>query len=747
MPMRTPRFLVSALLLATFLGVLPVVAVPAVAQQDGNDAQIIVSNPVYPVLTMPASDAPTPVIVPAYPQEINPRKNYRTDFDPNFTVQGGPDPLLPLQLAAPPAAFDAFDTPIFNFDGQGYTFLNPPDTVGDVGANHYIQMINATLVAVYNKATGGLLQQFDLTTLGGCTTGNGDPIVLYDQMADRWLLSEFGAGNSLCVFISQTADPLGAYYSYQFTTPSFPDYPKYAVWPDAYYVTANESSPSAFALDRNKMLAGLAATSQRFTAPSLSGFGFQAMTPSDLDGMNPPPPGAPNYIMRHRDTEAHGPGGLPVSDILEIWAFHVDFATPANSTFTQLPNIVTAEFDSDLCGFSSFFCIGMPGVPQGSSSSLDPLREVIMNRLAYRNFGDHETLVGNFVTDVDGANTGGVRWFELRKVGAGAWSLYQEGTYSPTTDNRWMGGIAMDGAGNIALGYNVSAFGGLVYPSLRYAGRLSSDPLGTMPQGRVHLDRRRRRQRQQPLRRLLRHERRSGGRLHLLVHRRMEPHHPVEHPHRRVQVRRLWHAGLLPRRDSPGIERLRSGGRRLHGERRPGFRFHRPGDPRHHRHAGRRDHPLRYQPRHSAGIELLDPGHRGSRCRQLLVRRHRQLDHSHQDDDCRLERLYRFAGSADPDFAGQRRAERACDSDVHLGRRGGSELLQHRGRDRRRLHQHRRLGFRPGRSDLDLERGARTPAHTTSGVSGPPTPAARGSTRASSTSPPSPPPATAALAR
>ncbi|MBK6430779.1 hypothetical protein [Candidatus Amarolinea dominans] len=149
--------------------------------------------------------------------------------------------------------------------------------------------------------------------------------------------------------------------------------------------------------------------------------------------------------MRHLDTEVHGPSGFPSSDILEIYAFHVDWTTPASSTFTKLADIVTAEFDSSLCGLTSFYCMGMPGVAQGSSSSLDPIREVIMNRLAYRNFGSHETLVGNFVTDINGNNIGGVRWFEMRKVGAGAWSLYQEGTYAPTTaDNRWMGGIAMD---------------------------------------------------------------------------------------------------------------------------------------------------------------------------------------------------------------------------------------------------------------------------------------------------------------
>ena len=455
-------------------------------QQETAVGQFMVSDPVTPVLTLAGRDAPPPVVVPRLDREINPRMNTNAKIDPNFTVKGGPDPLLPLQAAAPAASPDAFGTPIFNFNGQGYTFVNPPDTVGDVGANHYVQMINATDVAVYNKTTGALIQAFALTSLGGCSTGSGDPIVLYDQLANRWFLSEFGSGNGLCVFISQTPDPLGAYYSYQFNMPSFPDYPKYGVWPDAYYATANENSPSIMALDRTRMLAGLSATFQRFTATALSGFSFQALTPGDLDGMTPPPAGAPDYIMRHRDTEVHGPSGFPGSDILEIYAFHVDWTTPANSTFTKLPDIVTAEFDSDLCGLSSFYCMGMPGVPQGSTSSLDPLREVIMNRLAYRNFGSHETLVGNFVTDINGNNIGGVRWFELRKTGAGAWSLYQEGTYAPTTsDNRWMGGIAMDGAGNIALGYNVSSQ--TVYPSIRYAGRLAADPLGTLPQGEYTL--------------------------------------------------------------------------------------------------------------------------------------------------------------------------------------------------------------------------------------------------------------------
>ena len=129
--------------------------------------------------------------------------------------------------------------------------------------------------------------------------------------------------------------PGGTYYFYDFTTPTFPDYPKYAVWPDAYYVSSNETNPTAYALNRTRMLSGLSATFQRFTAPSLSGFGFQSLIPADLDGATPPPAGAPGLFMRHRDTEVHGPAGYPNQDILETYAFHVDWTTPANSTFTK----------------------------------------------------------------------------------------------------------------------------------------------------------------------------------------------------------------------------------------------------------------------------------------------------------------------------------------------------------------------------------------------------------------------------
>ena len=419
------------------------------------------------------------------PRRVIPR---RTDSNLEGTRQSRLDPLLEIQKKASRGnASRVFTTPDLNFEGTPFTGARPPDTVGDVGPNHYIQMVNGagvgSVVRIFDKTGALQAGPFALDTLWGgpppCTSGLGDPIVLYDRIADRWLMSEFSAaGNNLCIYISQTADPIaGGWFNYQLGTPNFPDYPKYGVWSDAYYVSTNESSPAAYALERSQMLLGLAAGAQRFTAPNLAGFGFQALTPGDLDGPTAPPAGSPGLFMRHRDTEAHGPGGNPAQDFLEIFELDVDFAVPANSTFTGPTSIAISEFDSDLCGFFSFFCFPQPG----TANTLDPLREVVMWRSQYRNFVTHETLVGNLVTDVDGTDHGGIRWFELRKTGIGPWTLFQEGTFAPDAHHRWMGSIAMDKDGNIALGHSISS--STVFPSIRYVGRLVTDPLGTLPQG------------------------------------------------------------------------------------------------------------------------------------------------------------------------------------------------------------------------------------------------------------------------
>jgi hypothetical protein len=416
---------------------------------------------------------------PGDPIKEIPRRHHHP---PRITPPGSKpqiDPLLAAQARAPQTRSP--QPPILNFAGQGFAGAFPPDTVGDVGIDHYVQMVNSAggaVFAVYDKSNGSLVAgpiALDSLGTGVCANGLGDGVVLYDQLADRWLLSEISTfGNTLCVYVSKTSNPItGGWFAYQFYTPDLPDYPKYGVWPDAYYAATNESNPTVYAFNRAQMLAGGVATAQRFTAPPLDAFGFQALIPADADGLTPPPAGAPNPFLRHRDDEAHDPGANdPARDFLEIWEFHVDFATPANSSFTGPTNVPVAEFDSGLCGFSSFSCFPEPGGP-----TLDPLREVVMHRLQYRNFGTYQTLVGNFVTDVDGTDHGGIRWFELRQT-SGGWGLYQEGTFAPDAHHRWMGSAAMDGAGNLAVGYSVSS--ATLYPGIRYTARQPGDPLGTL---------------------------------------------------------------------------------------------------------------------------------------------------------------------------------------------------------------------------------------------------------------------------
>jgi len=250
----------------------------------------------------------------------------------------------------------------------------------------------------------------------------------------------------------------------------FPDYPKYAVWPDGYYMASNESDVGIWAFDRSNMLAGAAATYQKKT---LNNRNF--MLPCDLDGNTLPPANSPNYFYTMMDDTYWPAQGVPGVDRLEIWEFHVDWNTPANTTFTHTQNITNAPFNYDV-GDNPY---DWDVIPQpGTSQKLDAIGEWPMWRLQYRNFGSHATLVGNFTVDVTGSKLAGIRWFELRKTGSQIWNLYQEGTYSPDSNHRWMGSVAMNGNGDIALGYSVSS--STVYPSIRVASRLSGNSLGIL---------------------------------------------------------------------------------------------------------------------------------------------------------------------------------------------------------------------------------------------------------------------------
>src|SRR4029079_773145 len=258
-------------------------------------------------------------------------------------------------------------------------------------------------------------------------------------------------------------DATGSYHRYDFHLGSnFFDYPHLSVWPHAYYMSMNVFNstgtsflgPQPFAFDRSKMLNGLPAT---FVTTGITGGPLEEVyLPADLDGSTPPPVGAPGVFV-----EWPGPGGY------KTFRFHVDFVTPANSTFTQVGNPAAA-------GFTSLCPLTRSCVPQsGTSSALDGIGDRLMFRLTYRNFGTHESLVGNYT--VSSGGVAGVRWFELRNVTSGSISVFQESTYQPDTTWRWMGSAAMDGAGNHALGYSASSSS--IFPQIRYAGRLATDPL------------------------------------------------------------------------------------------------------------------------------------------------------------------------------------------------------------------------------------------------------------------------------
>lgn len=366
-----------------------------------------------------------------------------------------------------------------SFNGIGFTNVNPPDPCVAAGNQYVIQMVNAAGGAIYNvydkngnSVTGNL--SFDNLFTG--FSGLGDPIVMYDQLAERWFLSEFSSsGNRLLVAVSVTNDPMGNFHTYVFQAVNFPDYPKYSVWPSGYYCTSNENTSAIYAFQRDSMLVGAPANMIRQSVNDLSGYGFQTLTPMTFDGTSLPAVPSPATFWRHVDDEAHYPSSAdPFSDYLEYWEFTPDFNNVNNSAFVGSKTISVADFDSDLNGYFSFSAIAQ----KGSSVQLDPLREVLMNRMNYRNFGLYESMVACHVTDIDGNDRAGIRWYEFRKTATTDWSLYQEGTYSPTTENRWMASIEINSNGSICLAYSVA--GPNTFPSLRYTGRNVSDSSGVM---------------------------------------------------------------------------------------------------------------------------------------------------------------------------------------------------------------------------------------------------------------------------
>jgi hypothetical protein len=452
-----------------------------------------------------------PITVPPIVTKLNARDSENLGAA-SGSSSSAKDPVVQTKRGSGPLS-----APIANFDGICLPFgppcsqasscsCLPPDTNGEVGATQFVEMVNSDF-AVYSK-TGQVLRAatpIDALWSGTnseCAVHNdGDPVVVYDQFAGRWILSQFvaqpksGESYAECVAVSTTGDATGTYYLYEFDwgQDMFLDYPKLGVWRDGYYMSANEfptgqetsAGAAAIVLERSAMLQGAPARFVWFdeSAANPTGGQYIGQLPGDADGNRLPPAGSPDVFA-----EVDDPSGIPptsTSDLgfdMRIWRFHVDWTNPANSTFGNhgAPSftIPVAPFVRAQCVYGYGDCALQKGGPQG----LDILGDRLMFRLAYRNYDGYESLVLNHTVKAGALD--GIRWYEVRNPVNNP-VIYQQGTYAPddsATDPlyRWMGSVAQDKNGDIALGFSASGVND--YPSLRYTGRAAGDPLGQMTQ-------------------------------------------------------------------------------------------------------------------------------------------------------------------------------------------------------------------------------------------------------------------------
>lgn len=424
---------------------------------------------------------------PSYRKEAKPKRRVPYIDSPNFDADSAAQlthrrsPLAATTANPNLGGSTGLDGKGMGFDGMGKGFTGftvqyaPPDTTGAVGETQFVQWVNASLT-VFDKTTGNVTYgpvkgNTLFTGFGGaCETSNdGDPIVMYDKMAKRWVLMQFavpsGGPYYQCVAISKTSDATGAYDRYAFQYSGFNDYPKAGAWPDAYYITYNMFTPSTFggakvcALDRASMLTGSATVTQQCFQLSTS---YGGLLPADLDGSILPTEGTPNFLMNLG------------SNKLNLWKFYVNWTTPASSSLTG-PTAIPVNAFNAACG-------GGTCIPQGGTKKLlDSLADRLMYRLAYRKFDDgHEALVVNHAVKVGSTSRNSysaTRWYEIRNP-SGTPVVYQQSTYAPDSTSRWMGSIAMDKMGNIALAYSASS--SAMKPALRYATRLAGDSANTL---------------------------------------------------------------------------------------------------------------------------------------------------------------------------------------------------------------------------------------------------------------------------
>lgn len=419
------------------------------------------------------------------------RKANRVNYTPpNFLGWDGPERVNPN---AKPAGMDPVLQRVGRYNGldvepkfivEGMDEVDAegpgvPDANGSVGPNHYVQTVNATFIQVFDKRGHELSQPFPSEAIWNSVgaTSIGDPVIQYDEIADRWLMTDLAQINQILYAVSTSPDPLGTYYAYTYTTPGWADYPKYGITPTSYFVTVNPGGGSEpfYIFNRDQMLAGAETIDvQSIDLPSLEGK-FPTATPADWNGQTMPMDN--DLITVRLKDDAWGNGNQ--NDVIELWKTSVDWSD-ANNTTATLVELFPNAYDADPCGDGGQAC-----VPQkGSSQTLDVLSTVIMNKVTHRCFDTHESIVLNFT--VNTGTTTGIRWMELRRTQDQDWSIYQEGTWAPSDDeHHWVGAISINDRGDIGLAYAVS--GDNTYPSLRVTGRKSADPLGEMTMNELEL--------------------------------------------------------------------------------------------------------------------------------------------------------------------------------------------------------------------------------------------------------------------
>jgi hypothetical protein len=325
-------------------------------------------------------------------------------------------------------------------------------------------MVNL-LYRVWNKSGTALIPPVPTDELwsgfgGDCEMNNdGDPVVFYDEINDRWVLSQFVFSVSQCIACSKTGDPTGEYWLYEYSTPGN-DYPKMSNMPGAYYGTIRNFSGSfkmdAHAWNGAKIRAG-DPTAEMIVRTMTGVSGIDGVQPADLDG--PPPASSPGIFVGHQDS----------NNRLYIYQMVPNFSSPGSTTFTG-PTFISVP------SYSSSFSVNVP--QPGTSQRLDIIAPFTRFVTHFRDFGTHQTLIVNHSVDInDFSDHAGERWYELRNTGGG-WTLFQSGSYAPDAHHRWMGNAAMNGLGDIGLGYSVSSSS--LNPSVRYTGRKASDPAGQM---------------------------------------------------------------------------------------------------------------------------------------------------------------------------------------------------------------------------------------------------------------------------